>query len=151
MRLIILTYNLSGTLSELWWRIGQIVAFDNGMSLPSSWWNPELWTATCGFKNKKHHSVVWWTIYRVAKNKIPHQRICNISTTSSLIIGLNILEKQISNRQLWHHEPKQRGQGPLCYSGCWADNETTDRKGDVHLLLPTTQIEACASLSWSRA
>ena len=25
----------------------------------------------------------------------------------------------------------------------------TDRKGDVYLLLPTTQIEACASLSWS--
>jgi len=35
-------------------------------------------------------SIFYFSQYRVAQNKIPHRRICNISTTSGLI--LKILE-----------------------------------------------------------
>jgi len=40
--------------------------------------------------SQESSNVVSLTVYRVAQNKIPHQTICNISTTSGLI--LKILE-----------------------------------------------------------
>jgi len=37
-------------------------------------------------KDLSAHTTVSSTIYKVAQNKIPHQRICNISATSVLIL-----------------------------------------------------------------
>jgi len=41
-------------------------------------------------KNGKNWQVCSFLVYRVAQNKIPHRRICNISATNGLI--LKILE-----------------------------------------------------------
>jgi len=45
--------------------------------------------SVCLFHTPSSKNCIW-LLYRVAQNKIPHRRICNISTTSGLI--LKILE-----------------------------------------------------------
>jgi len=89
-----------------WWGAGVVICLDRGADLHTAQLMPLPLTVSCfrkiqigftflvpahlGSPGQRAVKWVYVCMYRVAQNKIPHWRICNISATNGLI--LKILE-----------------------------------------------------------